>query len=133
MREPDIQIRKSGLHPSNLSNYPSTGHTEIQLRGKAIRVSLAQIDGRTVITTGKWLKIAAVREEELVDGDTVTHPESFPTELKECGKADLFNFGQRLPEKTFKYIILWSGTVFVTHTDSKLPRPKPWASLVCPP
>jgi hypothetical protein len=133
MREPDVQIGKSGMHPSNLSDHPSTGHTEIDVRGKAMRVSSAHIDRRTVIATGKWLKLAAVREEEPVDGDTVTHPESFLTELKECGRADLFNSGQRPPEETFEYMFLRSGTVFRTHTDSNLPRPQSWASLVCSP
>jgi hypothetical protein len=133
MHEPDVQIGKSGIHPSNLNDHPSTSHTEIHVRGKAIRVSSAQIDGRTVVTTGESLKTTAVRQEELVEGDTVTHPESFLPELKECGKADLFNFGRRLREKTFKYIILRSGTVFGRHTDSKLPRPKAWASLACSP
>ena len=37
-------------------------------------VPSTEIDGRVVITTGNWLKIAAVREEELVEGDTVASP-----------------------------------------------------------
>jgi hypothetical protein len=82
----------------------STGHTEIRVKGKAVPVPSAEIDGRIVITTGKWLKIAAVREEELVDGDTVVNPNSFFSGLKESGlKADLFTFAQRLPAKTLKY------------------------------
>jgi hypothetical protein len=82
----------------------SISRTEIRVRGKAVRVPSAQIDERTVVTTGKWLKIAAVREEELVEGDTVAHPESFLSQLKESGlNADLFTFAQRLPEKMPKY------------------------------
>ena len=66
------------------------------MKGKTVFVPSVQIDGRTVITTGKWLKIAAVRDEELVEGDTVADPESFVLQLKKSGlKADLFTFAQR--------------------------------------
>lgn len=79
-------------------------HTEIRVRGKAVFVPSVQIDGRTVITTGKWLKLAAVRHEELVEGDTVADPDAFVSRLKESGlKADLFTFAQRLPEEKPKY------------------------------
>jgi hypothetical protein len=82
----------------------SVDHTQIHVRGKAVCVPSAQIDGRTVITTGKWLKVAAVRDEELVEGDTVANPESFVSQLKKSGlKADLFTFAQRLPDKTARY------------------------------
>ena len=53
------------------------------MKGKAVSVPSVQIDGRTVITTGKWLKIAAVQDEELVEGETVADPDRlFPAEGK---------------------------------------------------
>ena len=52
-------------------------HTEIAIRGKVVRVPSAQIDGRTVVTTGKWLKIVAVQDEELVEAETVPNPKVF--------------------------------------------------------
>jgi hypothetical protein len=98
----------------------STGHTEIRVRGKAIPAPSAEIDGKIVITTGKWLKIAAVREEELVDGDTVANPNSFISQLKESGlKADLFTFAQRLPDKTPKhsYPAEWGNAAAIPITN----------------
>jgi hypothetical protein len=81
-----------------------TGHTEIRVKGKAVSVPSVQIDGRIVITTGQWLKVAAVRHEELVEDDTVADPDSFVSQLKRSGlKADLFTFAQRLPNKTQRY------------------------------
>ena len=49
----------------------SIGHTEIRVRGKAVSVPSAQIDGRNVIVTGKWLKMAVLQDEELIEGETV--------------------------------------------------------------
>jgi hypothetical protein len=56
------------------------------------------IDGRSVITSGKWLKIAAVADEEQIEGDTLTDPAGFVSQLKKCGlKADIFTFAERFP------------------------------------
>ena len=64
----------------------------------------SRLAGRTVITRGKWLKIAAVQDEELVEGDTVTDPASFVRRLKDTGlKADIFTFRQKLPDTSPKY------------------------------
>ena len=82
----------------------SIGHTEIGIRGKAVSVPSAQIDGRTVIATGKWLKLAAAQDEELIEGETVLDPQSFVSKLKESGlNADMFTFAQKLPDTTPKY------------------------------
>ena len=56
-----------------------------------------------MITTGKWLRVAVVCDEELVDGDTVIDPESFISHVREAGlNADIFTFPQRLPDTTPK-------------------------------
>jgi hypothetical protein len=74
------------------------------VKGKTTFVPSVQIDGRTVITTGKWLKIAAVRHEELVEGDTVADPDLFVSRLKKSGlKADIFTFAQRVPDSAVRY------------------------------
>ena len=78
--------------------------TEIRVKGKTVFLPSVQIDGRTVIASGKWIRIAAVFDEELIEGNTVADPESFVCDLKKSGlKADLFTFAQRLPEKTPRY------------------------------
>lgn len=78
--------------------------TEIAVKGRVVRVPSAQICGRTVITSGKWLKIAAIQDEELVEGEAVTDPNEFVSQLKESGpNADIFTFAQKLPETTPRY------------------------------
>jgi hypothetical protein len=82
----------------------SIDHTEIRVRGIAVPVPSAQIDGRTVITTGKWLKVATVQDEELVEGESVANPETFISQLKGTGlHADIFTFSQKLEEITPKH------------------------------
>ena len=72
--------------------------TEVRVKGKAVSVPSAQIQGRTVLAGGKWIEIAAVQDEELIIGETTTDPESFIAELKESGfHADIFTFAQRIP------------------------------------
>ena len=79
-------------------------HSEIGVRGKNVVVPSVQIGERSVITTGKWLRVAAVRHEDLVEGDTIADPDSFISQLKKSGlKADLYTFAQRLPNSTPKY------------------------------
>ena len=82
----------------------SIDRTEIHVKGKAVRVPSVQIDGRTVITTGGWLKTAAVRDEDLAEGELITDPASFLRQLEETGlAADIFTFVQKLPDTLPKY------------------------------
>ena len=79
-------------------------YSEIRVKGKPVSVPSAQIDGRTVIVTGNWLKLAAVQDEELIEGETVSDPQSFVFQLRESQlKADMFTFAQKLGDTTPKY------------------------------
>lgn len=94
--------------------------TEIRVKGKGISVPMVQIEGRTVIATGRWLKIAAVSEEELVEGSTIAEPELFIARLKKSGlNADLFTFAQRLPDTAPKhrYHIEWENAAVIPITS----------------
>ena len=106
VEHPGAQAPKSaiGSHLKSPRGTMSIGHTEIHVKGKPARVPSAQIDGRTVLATGNWLKMAAVQDEELTEGETVANPEAFVSQLKESGlNADIFTFAQKLPETTPKY------------------------------
>ena len=82
----------------------ASGQIEIHVKGKPVRVPAAQIDGRTVLATGKWLEIATVQDEELTETESVADPESFLSQLKESGlNADIFTFSQKLWDTTPKY------------------------------
>jgi len=77
---------------------------EIHVKGQPVQVPATEIEGRVVIATGRLLKVATVRHEELVEGDTIANPESFIAQLKKSKlKADLLTFTQRVPETEAKY------------------------------
>jgi hypothetical protein len=93
--------------------------SEIRVKGKTVSAPSVQIDGRTVITRGKWLKTAIVCEEELIDGETVKNPEAFIRRLKQSDlKADLFTFGQRVPNSTpmHGYPVEWENAAVIPVT-----------------
>jgi hypothetical protein len=77
---------------------------EVRSAGKAFYVPSVVICGRTVVVTGKRIRMAQVKDEEVVEGVTVAAPETFIAKLKESElKADVFTFAQRPPEITRKY------------------------------
>jgi hypothetical protein len=81
-----------------------TDHGDTSEGGKSISAQSAEIDGRTVIATGKWIKIAAVKDEELLEGEAVTAPELFVSRLKRSRlNADIFTFAQKLPDTMPKW------------------------------
>src|SRR5215831_3531247 len=73
----------------------------IKVKGKETRVPFAEIAGRKVIVTGEWIKIAKVKDEELVEGEPIPNPQLFLQKLKQTGlNADILTFSQRLPNTT---------------------------------
>jgi hypothetical protein len=79
-------------------------HGEIRVKGKAVSVPTAQVAGQTVVVNGRWLRVASLKDELLVEGDALTEPESFVARLKATRlSADVFTFAQKLNETTPKY------------------------------
>jgi hypothetical protein len=92
---------------------------EIRVKGQAAKVPSVCVEGRTVIVTGKRIKIAAVMDEEWVEGDTVSDPESFVSKLRGTAlNADVFTFGQRVPNITprYEYHLEWDNRAAIPIT-----------------
>lgn len=89
------------------------GHSiEISVKGQMRPVPALSIEGRTVIVTGKWLKVAYVHDEPFVVGESVPNPEIFLDRLANCGfKPDLFKFAQKItdPVPKFNYHLEWDN------------------------
>jgi len=78
--------------------------TEVSLKGKPTHVRSVLAEGRTIVVTGKMIKIAAVFDEEFVEGDVITDPSAALSALKESGvRADLFTFSEKLDVTTARY------------------------------
>src|SRR5438093_297019 len=81
---------------------------EIRISGKTLYVPSVEISGRTVVVMGNWIRIAQVKDEDVVEGVTVEDPDSFITKLKESKlRAEIFTFAQRPPEIMPKYDYHW--------------------------
>jgi hypothetical protein len=83
-------------------------HTEISVRGKVVRVPAAQVAGRTVVVSGRFPRIARIRDAHLIDGDVVPDPSEFLRQLAGSGlSADLLTFSEPLyveePRHSYPY------------------------------
>ena len=77
---------------------------EIRISGMTLYVPSAVVCGRTVVVTGRALRMAAVKDEELVEDRIVEDPATFVRQLKSSGlRADIFTFGEKLPDTARKY------------------------------
>lgn len=77
---------------------------EIRVAGKTLHVPSADIFGRSMVVTGKWLRVAAAKDEELVEGEIVENRAAFIARMKESGlRADILTFAQKLPETEPKH------------------------------
>lgn len=73
-----------------------TRFTEIKVKGRAVKVPSVRIDERNVIVTGRWLRMAAVQDEALVEGTVIADPLGFISRLRAANlTVDLFTFSQK--------------------------------------
>ena len=96
------------------------GYTEIRVGGKSLLVPSACVMGRTVIVTGGFVTTAAVHDEELLEGAGVNDPGLFIRALSGSGlEADIFTFGQHLPDVTpkYEYPMEWDNVAAIPTTD----------------
>lgn len=97
----------------------SVGHIDVRIKGKEFLLPSADIDGRTVVTTGSWVRIGSIRHEELIEGDTIADPALFVTKLKNSNlKVDILTFAQRTPdsERKFNYRTEWENAAAIPIT-----------------
>ncbi len=105
-----------------MSTCANTKLEEIRIAGKTLYVPSTDICGRTVVVTGKWIRTAQIKDEDVVEGVTVEDPDLFIIKLKQSKlKADVFTFAQRPPEVTpkFDYHSEWDNWAAMPTTSFK--------------
>lgn len=73
---------------------------EIAVRGRTVRVPAAHLDGRTVIVTGRFVRVARVHDGEFVEGQVIPNPVDFIAKMAESGlRADMLTFPQKIYDR----------------------------------
>lgn len=71
----------------------STMYGELSVRGKMVRVPIAQVAGQSIAVSGRYPRMAAIKDEEWLEGGRISDVASFLAALRTCGlKADVFSF-----------------------------------------
>ncbi len=94
--------------------------TEIRIRGKTIKTVSAEVEGRTVIVKGRWLKLAVIKDDELVEGEPVRDPKAFVQGVRGGSLgADLLSFAQKVPHTKPRHDLYfeWDNAAVVSTVD----------------
>src|SRR5439155_14996031 len=112
--------RNQESKPKSRTKQKEIGKTEICVRGQIHQVPSILVDGRHVIATGKWIKLAALQDEAFQSGEVVARPEMFITKLKQWAvRPDIFQFAQKFtdPKPRFSYLMEWDNFAAVPITS----------------
>jgi hypothetical protein len=78
-----------------------------------------RVDSLEMVVTGRWLRTAAVHDENWHEGLVIDNPERFIIKLKESKlKADIFTFAQKIPDckPRYNYKIEWDDMAAIPIT-----------------
>jgi len=95
----------------------ATHSVEVRTKGRWVKIPGIDVNGDILITTGKRLKIAKIRGEEMKDRE-IEDPERYIAALrndKELLKADIFTFAQQLPvtQPKYSYPMEWESVAAI--------------------
>ena len=91
---------------------------EIRVRGRWVTEPVVDVNGMKLIATGKWLRTARVRGEEMMENE-LENPELYLKKLRGGGnrvlKADIFTFTQKIPATHPKhpYCMEWESVAAI--------------------
>jgi hypothetical protein len=92
-------------------------YSEISVAGANVTVRSAQVDGRTVVVTGRWLRVAAVKGEDWLEGEVVPAPDHFIASVQKHNGLgpDFFTFSQKPtnPTPQFPFFFEWDSVAAV--------------------
>jgi hypothetical protein len=74
------------------------------VKGKTVFVPCERIAERAVVVSGRYLRVASVHDEELVEGAIAPAPETFVSKVKKSAlRADVFTFPENIDQPSPKY------------------------------
>jgi hypothetical protein len=82
----------------------ATAEQTISVRGKSVRVSTAAVGGRSVVVTGRFLRVARIHDVEFIEDEAVADPQAFIRRLADTGlRADILTFPQKIYQREPKH------------------------------
>jgi hypothetical protein len=81
-----------------------------------MHVPALSFKNRRIVAVGKWIKLAAVKDERVCEGELVENPAALVSELKKSRfKADILQFPQELSQTTpqHKYYFEWDNAAAI--------------------
>lgn len=103
-----------------MNQVTSQYHADISVKGRRLRVPAVRVADRTVVVTGRFLRIARVQSAELIEGGSELNPEEVRRELATIGQAaDIFTFAQNVgdEEPRYPYYHEWDNSAAVSTAD----------------
>src|SRR5215472_18497706 len=100
----------------------SMNSVKVRVRGHWVKVPAVSVSGNNLIAAGKWLRVASVRGEEMMDHE-LECPELYIEKLKGDAKAalkaDIFTFTQKLPviQPKYSYPMEWESVAAIHLTS----------------
>jgi hypothetical protein len=94
----------------------------IMTRGRRVEVPCLRGDRATLISSGRWLRVASIFDEEWLPEEAIGNPEQLLAILQESRlKADLFTFSQGVTDPTpwFDYATEWDNSAVVAVSTFK--------------
>lgn len=102
----------------------SSHSVEVRIKGKWVAAPVMEVNGDKLLASGKWLKIARVRGEEMREKE-LGNPEHYLAALKgdtnRILKADIFSFTQKLPitRPQYSYPMEWESVAAIPLVNYK--------------
>ena len=102
----------------------TTTTADIRVKGRWVRVPVAEVNGKQFIAKGTWLRTTTIRSEEMIENE-LENPDLYIGELKAGGskvlKADIFTFAQKIPatKPKYSYPIEWESVAAIHLTSFK--------------
>jgi hypothetical protein len=85
-------------------------HREISIKGKSVRVPAAEVAGRTIVVTGRLLRVARVFDADFTEQGPLTDPEAFVDAFKASGvEADLLTFAGDVDDRQPRFPYSYDG------------------------
>jgi hypothetical protein len=93
---------------------------EMKAKKMALSLPSSSIENEAIVISGRWLRIAAVHDEEWHEGVVVDAPDELTSGINaENVKADIFTFAQKIPETRpkYQYYMEWDNVAAIPTTS----------------